>query len=155
MYYEYLIKNAGALSQAVQMEKKAMSPAKVLPVLEKFKDVLFRGAGPHLPRVNPINYRLKGSITPSDVADIVSYNAGRSPSAANVLSVSNNSILRKQYPYLTKLMEGRMALDSLVNNRSAMLDADGGFLRRMDVSNLNKALSTNSPTLRKAVRATV
>lgn len=150
MYYEYLIKNAGALSQAAQMEKKAMSPAKVLPILEKFNNMLWNSRITHSmsPRVNPISHRLKGGLTGKDVTDVVrrhTFNSTR-PEWGTTIGDAGADLLSKQYPYLYKLLKGRISLGSLSG-------FDKIYNKEPYVKAVSDVLSSNSPTLRKALVA--
>ena len=151
MYYEQL-QALGAhygLQKRAGLEKEAMTPAKVLPVLNKFNDARHAAGSTYSisPFVNRTNNRLKGGLTNKDVIDAISRRAatGNGPEWGVTLSSAGTDLMDKQYPYLSKLLRGRRSLYGWSEGVSVF---DKAYIK-----GVTDALSSNSPTLRKALLA--
>lgn len=143
MYYEQL-QALGAhygLQKRAGLDKKAMTSEKVLPVLRRFMDLKANAYVNHsiAPRVNPVSGRLKHGLTTYDIANELSHPYATEGNSGSIVGNIGTDILNKQYPYLAKLENGRLALHNMLHGDPRYM-----HLRRDDLAD---AINTNSKTL--------
>lgn len=152
MYYEQLqaLGASYGLQKRAALQKRAMKPAKVIAALKKFESLRGSGypfsGGGITPRINPVNGRLKGGLAGADIATAVKDSMPNGITAyGSGVGMANGALLNKQLPYLSKLLDARINLESLARGLS------GGAPSQTAIKRINDVLQSNSPSMRKAL----